>query len=95
MRVGFFATLRPIVGAPAVDLDVPEGATVKDLVDLVVARWPGLAEALLDETGALSRKVHVFVNGRSAVYLDAGLATPLEEGTKVDFAPAVAGGRAR
>ena len=92
MRVNFFATLRPIVGGGSAEIALPPGATVTDLIDAVVARWPDLAEALLDEQGTLSRRVHVFVDGRSAVYLDEGLATVLGPAAKVDFAPAVAGG---
>ncbi len=92
MQVGFYATLRPIVGGKSVEVPLPPGATVQDLVDRVVARWPALEEALLDEHGALSRHVHVFVDGRGAGYLPDGLATRLEPHHKVDIFPAVAGG---
>ena len=92
MHVNFFATLRPIVGSPSVDLAMPPGATIEDLVRHVVERWPAIAELLLDEEGELSRRVHVFVNGRSAVYLEDGLRTPLTPEMKIDIAPAVAGG---
>jgi molybdopterin synthase sulfur carrier subunit len=91
MQIGFYATLRPIVGAKRVDVDVPEGATVGDLVALLVARWPALAQALLDESGALSRRAHVFVDGRSARFLE-GEQTRLDPTARIDVIPAVAGG---
>lgn len=91
MRVRVYATLRPIVGGRDIDVPVEPGATVRDLVVRMVRRWPELAELLLDD-GQVSRRVHVFVDGRSARHLPDGADTVLEEGQEVDVAPAVAGG---
>lgn len=91
MRVRVYATLRPIVGGSAVDLDVAPGATVRDVIDAMVARWPDLEEMLL-EAGALSRRAHVFVDGRSARHLPDGERTVIEAEQEVDISPAVAGG---
>ena len=92
MVIGFFATLRPIVGGKTIEVDLPDGSTVQELVDHLVARFPGLEDAILDEAGELSRRVHVFIGGRSAVYLADGLATRLSTSERVDIFPAVAGG---
>lgn len=92
MVIGFFATLRPIVGGKTIEVGLPDGTTVAELVAHLVASIPGLGEAILDETGQLSRRVHVFIEGRSAVYLDEGLATQLSASQRVDIFPAVAGG---
>ncbi|HVM44314.1 MAG TPA: molybdenum cofactor biosynthesis protein MoaE [Candidatus Thermoplasmatota archaeon] len=43
VRVRFFAGTRDAVGAPALDVDVPEGARVADVVDAVCERHPPLA----------------------------------------------------
>jgi MoaD family protein len=92
MRVKLYATLRPIVGERVVDLPLPEGSRVRDLVALLVERWPGLAEMMLDEKGALSRRVHVFVDGRSARHLPDGVETKLFAESEIDVFPAIAGG---
>lgn len=92
MIIGFFATLRPIVGGKTIEVDLPDGTTVQELVDHLILRIPGLRDAILDEVGELSRRVHVFIDGRSAVYLADGLETPLSASQRVDIFPAVAGG---
>jgi len=93
MLIGFYATLRPIVGGKTIDVDLPGGATVRELVDHLITRFPELGPILIDEeTGTLSRRVHVFVDGRSAIYLDEGLETPLSTDRRVDVFPAIAGG---
>jgi molybdopterin synthase sulfur carrier subunit len=92
MVIGFFATLRPIVGGKTIEVALPAGTTVAALVDHLVGSIPGLGDAILDEAGGLSRKVHVFIEGRSAIYLEHGLATELSASQRVDIFPAVAGG---
>lgn len=92
MRVKVYATLRPIVGERVVDLPLAEGSRVRDLVARMVERWPGLAEMMLDEEGALSRRVHVFVDGRSARHLPDGVETRLFTENEIDVFPAIAGG---
>ena len=92
MIIGFFATLRPIVGSKTLEVSLPDGTSVQALIDHLTERIPDLREAILDETGELSRKVHVFIDGRSAIYLENGLATQLAASQRVDIFPAVAGG---
>lgn len=91
MQVRVYATLRPIVGGREVDLDLALGITVRDVVDAMIVRWPAL-EPLLLEDGALSRRAHVFVDGRSARHLPDGEKTLIAEGQSIDISPAVAGG---
>jgi molybdopterin synthase sulfur carrier subunit len=92
VQVRFFATLRALVGARAVEIALPTGATVQELVEAVVAQHPALRETLLDERGVVPRGVHVFVNGRGAGYLAQGYATQLADHDTVEIFPAVAGG---
>jgi molybdopterin synthase sulfur carrier subunit len=91
MRVRVYATLRPIVGGREVELDLTPGSTVRDVIDAMVARWPELEPLLLDD-GALSRRAHVFVDGRSARHLPDGEKTVIRAGQSIDVSPAVAGG---
>ncbi len=92
IEVGFYATLRPLVGGRSVEVDLPGEATVQMLIDHLVERFPGLRAAILDDEGRLSRKVHVFLDGRGVIYLERGLATPISSARKIDVFPAIAGG---
>jgi sulfur-carrier protein len=42
VRVQFYAQLRDLVGKREIDIDVAEGATVRDLLDQVYAQQPKL-----------------------------------------------------
>lgn len=92
MRVNFYATLRPIVGGRTVEFDLEPGITVRELVDVMVERFPPLREQLLNERGELYPHVHVFINGRDAPYLEHGMATVIGPDDTADVFPAVAGG---
>lgn len=93
MQINFYATLRPIVGGRTVQFDLGEGVTVRELVAAVVERFPPLRKELLNAEGNLYPHVHVFVNGRDAPYLPAGVETLIQPGDTIDIFPAVAGGR--
>lgn len=92
MQVSFYATLRRRVGAKRIEVPVPADASLQQVLDAVLAACPELAEDLLDESGGLSRHIHLFVDGRSSKYLPEGLATRLAPGQSVQLFPAVAGG---
>ncbi len=93
MRIHFYATFRDIVGAKHLELDLPDGIAVQEILDRVLIEVPDLRSELLDERGVLSRHVHIFVNGRSSVFLDKGLETQIStREDRIDFFPAVAGG---
>ena len=84
--------LRRVTGGVAqVDGD---GATVRDLIEDLERRYPGIRERLCDEAGELRRFVNVFVGDEDIRFLD-GLETKLDEGAEVSIIPAVAGGAAR
>ena len=76
----------------SLDISLEEGTSVQELVTYLVDRYSDLAPILLDEEGGLSRKAHVFIDGRSAIYLERGLATPLRSDQRIAIFPAVAGG---
>ena len=92
VRVRFYATFRPIVGGPHADVEVPADATLGDLREAILARWPELREHLVGPDGGFSKRANLFVEGRSARFLPDGLATPIAPGQEVDCFPAVAGG---
>ena len=68
-----------------------EGASVRELVDALVDRYPSLRQQLLDEGGDLNRFVNVYVNGQDVRYLG-GLDTPVTDRDEVRLLPAMAGG---
>lgn len=67
-----------------------EAGTVGELIAALDLRHPGMAEALLDDSG-LRRYWCVYVNGRECRYLG-GLATPVTDGGLVWVLPATSGG---
>ena len=92
MKVSFYATIRAIVGAKTLEIDLADGSSIQDLLDRVIERCPSLAEKLFEPDGKLSRSVQVFVDGRSSAHLPDGLETKLDADQAVDIFPAVAGG---
>jgi MoaD family protein len=42
VRVLFYAQLRDLIGSREMDVDLPEGATVGDLLDQIYAQQPNL-----------------------------------------------------
>jgi sulfur-carrier protein len=75
-------------GAAKVEL---EGADVKEVLDALDARYPGIGERLRDESGEIRRFVNVFVNGNNVRDRD-GIATAVAAGDEVGIIPAMAGG---
>lgn len=92
MRVNFFATLRPMAGGKTVDFGLPEGTSIRALVDAIVTRFPPMRQELLAPDGNLYEHVHVFVNGRDAQYLPLGMDTLLSLQDTLNVFPAVGGG---
>lgn len=79
VHVLFFATIREIVGEKEMDVQLPEGARVKDLKEKIVEKYPQAERAM----GTMLTSVdHVFSDED----------TVLEEGTEVAFFPHVSGG---
>lgn len=75
-------------GERAVDA---EGATLRELLEDLETRYPGITEMVLTDDGALHRFVNVYVNDEDVRYLGS-LETPVAEGDTVSLLPAVAGG---
>lgn len=75
-------------GAKRVTID---GATVREVIDRLVAAYPGTAAQLRTPDGELNRFVNVFVNGTDVRHLQA-LDTPVGDRDEVVLLPAMAGG---
>ena len=68
-----------------------DGGTLREVVDDLDARAPGLKGRLVTDEGALHRFVNVYVNDEDVRFLQQ-LDTPLSDGDTVTVLPAVAGG---
>ena len=68
-----------------------EGATVREVLDDLEERYPGIRARLVTDEGALHRFVNVYVNDEDVRYLGA-LETEVRDGDVVSILPAVAGG---
>jgi molybdopterin converting factor small subunit len=78
-------------GRRSLEVDVPAGGTVGQVLDALTECRPRLAWRVRDETGAVRRHVNVYV-GEDDVRTAAGLATPVSDGDVVTVLPSVAGG---
>ena len=82
--------LSPLLGRlfPEADrvVDLP-AASVKEMVDALDARWPGMRDRICDSRPAIRRHMNVFVDGKRAK-LDA----ELRPGADVFILTAVSGG---
>ena len=68
-----------------------DGATVGEVFNALVGRYPGLRGNLLDDAGNLHKFVNVYKDDDDIRYLD-GLDTKLADGDVLSILPAVAGG---
>jgi molybdopterin synthase sulfur carrier subunit len=75
-------------GAASVDA---EGATVGEVFGDLTARFPSLADQLIDGSGGLHKFVNVYRNDDDIRYLEQ-LDTKVADGDTISILPAVAGG---
>lgn len=92
VEVKLFGPMREDVGEKTLVRTLPEGATVADLVENLVADYPVLDGRLLDDEGDIDTHVNVTVNGTNVRQREE-LATELEDGDVLRTAPQVVGGR--
>lgn len=74
-----------------VDKTDVEGGTLGACIGELEARFPGIKDRLLDESGQMRYFVNVYLNGEDVRFLE-GLDTPTKSGDELSIVPAVAGG---
>lgn len=67
------------------------GATLREVIDDLEARYGGIKERLVSAEGDLHRFINLYVNDEDVRFLS-GIETPVEDGDTVAILPAVAGG---
>ncbi len=90
VHVKAFATFREVMDGQF-DLEFPEGATIRILLDELMGRYGGLEELMFAAPETLRDFVNILKNGRNVHFL-AGLDTPLDDGDIIALFPPVAGG---
>jgi molybdopterin synthase sulfur carrier subunit len=75
-------------GADEVAID---GSTVRDVIENLEKKHPGIKERLCDEKGNVRRFVNIYANEEDIRFLD-NLATADKDGDSVSIVPAIAGG---
>jgi MoaD family protein len=92
MKVNFFSTFREQVGTKTLEVPLPVGDTVHDLIFEILRRKPTLERYWLDETGHLFGHVHISLNQVDVMALPDGLDTQLKPDDVIDFFPPITGG---
>jgi len=90
LRVKFLATLYDLTGVLKTEVEVPDGITVRELIDVLDQRFGKLKAEIL-EGDKLKPMYNILVNGRAVEWLN-GLETGLKDGDEVVFIPPAAGG---
>jgi molybdopterin synthase sulfur carrier subunit len=67
------------------------GGTVRQVLDDLDVRYPGLKDRIVTEDGGLHRFVNLYLNDEDVRYLGA-LETEVADGDTISILPAVAGG---
>ena len=69
-------------------VDVP-GRNLRQVINALDERFPGMKERLLDEDGALIPEIVAAIDGETN---HLGLLQPVTEATEIQFVPAIGGG---
>ncbi len=78
-------------GESALSVELPDGATVGQLLDTLAAGWPALERRIRDERRALRQHVNLFVGADNVRDLEEQ-ATVLADGAEVSVIGAISGG---
>ncbi len=90
MRVDFYGIYRPIGGIKSIEIE--DGLSVRQVLEIVVTRYPALREELLDMHGQLFQWLPVYVNGRNPRLWADGLERPIGAGDVLSiFSPLASG----
>jgi sulfur-carrier protein len=80
------STLTPLFAELPRRLDL-DAATVKEAIDRLDDRWPGLRDRLCEPGPVLRRHIHVYVDRERAA-----MDTPIAAGSRIDVVAAISGG---
>ena len=90
VTVRTFADFRELLG-PELAITIPEGKTVRQLLQMLGKRHAGFLPSILESDGLLRPYVSILKNGRNIKYLKE-FDTRLAEGDVIAIFPPLAGG---
>lgn len=89
--VRFLGFLTQTLGSSEITLELRDGASLEDLLNVITERGKEVKRALLDEEGGLPWNILVLINQREAGVLG-GLKARLKDGDEVTVVPVSHGG---
>ncbi len=81
--------LRPLTGN-AEQIEV-SGSSIKEIIDDMESKYPGIKDRLCDENGEIRRFINVYVNDED-IRFQKNQETPVKDGDLISVVPAIAGG---
>lgn len=92
MEIRFYANMRTMVGKSS--LEIADGvASFRELLVLLVDKYPETAFHLIDANGNLRPDVPVYVDGRNPRLTPLGIDTPLQPDSTVSFFSPISSGK--
>jgi len=73
------------------DLVEVQPGTVKEILDHLDSKYPGIRASVCDESGSLRRFINIYVDGEDVRFME-DLATPAADGSEIAIVPAISGG---
>jgi molybdopterin converting factor small subunit len=92
MLINLYATFRVQAGVKTLEVNLPTGTTLRNVVDRIIEKIPALKTVWLTEEGEIQNYVYGFINGTDSGTLPEGWETKLRAEDVIDFLPPVAGG---
>ena len=68
-----------------------EGANIKELIENLELKFPGIKERICDENGQIRKFINIYVNEEDIRFLQQDK-TSIKDGDEVSIIPAIAGG---
>jgi molybdopterin synthase sulfur carrier subunit len=93
VKIYTILALKKILGQRELEVSVPEGSTVRDLISWMVNEWGEKLSSHLFQPGSdrLLPHIRLMVNGRLIEFLN-GMETVLQDGDEFSMLPIVTGG---
>jgi molybdopterin synthase sulfur carrier subunit len=91
VKVRFFTVLRELIGKREEEVLVHEGASVREVLDILSARYGREFSDYLFEGSRLKEHIQILLNGTNIMILN-GLETRLGEGSTLAVIPPMEGG---
>lgn len=67
------------------------GSSVKEIIDNMESKYPGIKNRLCDEKGEIRRFINFYLNDEDIRFLK-NQDTPVKDGDRISIVPAIAGG---